>query len=487
MSRWVTGIAIGLMTGMGLAAWLSREATVAGLLVMVAVIIVISLFPERQKIFLSLVSLSALWIGMFLFTHEAERWTTLPEKSEFSGLVEVIERGETKVFYRPVTLRPLAADWPGGDILYRAPIDFPAIPGEQLDFSCALRRPENFEPGFDYRALLASRGTGYACERGGTAEAVRSEGFHLRTLLYHIQSGFRGQVNKLLPEPESGLLAGLLIGGSDTLAPETKAAFARAGLSHIVAVSGYNMSVVAEGLVILALVFGLWRKWAVGLAVVGLAFFLLVIDGSAASFRAALMAWLAFGAYFVGRPGASWNGLLLAATLMLITNPLLIRYDVGFQLSFLATLALLVFARHFETFGFFRTWQGKVAALFLTTVVIELFTLPVIVSAFSAVSLVAPLANAVVLPLVPVSMFVGSAAVAITFLVPTLSFLVTPLVWLPLAVIVRSAEWLSDIPGASVSGLDSGSAFAVLWYVGLGIVVYLLERFRKRYVLGMDH
>lgn len=487
MSRWVTGIAIGMMTGMALAAWLSREAISAGLLVMVVVIILLSLFPERRKILFSLASVSALWVGMFLFLQEAERWAGLPERIEFSGPVEVIERGATKVFYRPVTLRPLAADWLGGDILYRAPIDFVGVPGEQLDFSCALHRPENFEPGFDYRALLASRGTGYACDRGGESQIVLGEGRSVRTMLYRIQSGFQRQVNALLPEPESGLLTGLLIGGSDTLAPETKAAFARAGLSHIVAVSGYNMSVVAEGLVILALVFGLWRRFAVGIAVVGLAFFLLVIDGSAASLRAALMAWLAFGAYFVGRPGASWNGLLLAATLMLITNPLLIRFDVGFQLSFLATLALLVFARHFEVFGFFRTWYGKVAALFLTTVVIELFTLPVIISAFGKVSLVAPLANAVVLPLVPVAMFVGIVAIVSVSLIPAFGFLAMLLTWLPLAGIIRSAEWLASLPGANISGLDSSVSFAVLWYVSLGVAVYSLERFRKRYVLGMDH
>ncbi len=487
MSRWVTGIAIGLLTGMGLAAWFSREAIPVGLLIMAAFVVAFSLFPDRQKIFLSMASISAIWIGMFLFLDEAERWQVLPETSEFSGRTEIIERGETRVFYRPVTLRPLAAEWQGGDILYRAPIDFSGRPGESVEFSCTLKRPENFEAGFEYWALLASRGTGYVCERGGTAEVVWNEGFHPRTLLYHIQSGFRGQVNRLLPEPESGLLAGLLVGGSDSLAPETKDAFARAGLSHIVAVSGYNMSVVAEGLVMLALILGLWRRFAVGIAVIGLACFLLVIDGSAASLRAALMAWLAFGAYFVGRPGASWNGLLIAATGMLIMNPLLIRYDVGFQLSFLATLALIVFARHFETFGWFRTWWGKVAALFLTTVVIELFTLPVIVSTFGMLSLVAPLANAFVLPLVPVAMFVGIGAVTLTSLFPLLSLFAMPLVWLPLAAIIRSAEWLADIPGASMSGLDSGPAFAVLWYVGVGIVVYLLERFRKRYVLGMDH
>lgn len=487
MSRWVTGMAIGMMSGMALAAWLGREAIVLALFALVGVIIFLSLFPDRKKSLFVAGSILSLWGGMFWYAQAWERWQQLPETADFSGSVEIIERGGVRSFYRPVTLRPMADGWRGGDILYRAPIDFLGSPGERLDFSCALSRPENFEPGFDYRHLLASRGTGYVCERGGVGTLLPSEGFHLRQRLASVQSGFRERVNALLPEPESGLLVGLLIGGSDSLTPETKAAFARAGLSHIVAVSGYNMSVVAEGLVVFALILGLWRRWAIGLAVIGLAFFLLVIDGSAASLRAALMAWLAFGAYFAGRPAASWNGLLLAGAVMLIFQPLLIRFDVGFQLSFLATLALLVFARQFETFEFFRSWYGKVAALFLTTLVIEWFTLPVIVSAFGTVSIVAPVANALVLPLIPLAMFVGMVAIAAVSLFPGLGLLVLPLVWLPLWGIIWLTEGLAGIPGASLAGLDSHPVFAVVWYAGLGLGVYLLERFRKRYVLGMAH
>jgi hypothetical protein len=199
-------------------------------------VIGLSLFPDRLKISLSIASVAALWAGLFLYAHEYEQWQTLPETIEFTGPVEVIGRGETKVFYRPMTLRPTAEGWTGGDILYRAPVDFSGVPGEQYVFSCTLKRPENFEPGFDYRSLLASRGTGYVCERGGQSHALPNEGFNLRTSLYRVQSGFRLRIAALIPEPEAGLLSGLLIGGSDTLAPETKAAFARAGIFCIICI-----------------------------------------------------------------------------------------------------------------------------------------------------------------------------------------------------------------------------------------------------------
>lgn len=488
MSQWMKEVAIGVIAGMGLAAWLFHEAIVIGLLLTAGGIAFIALISSRQQVFHGIALVVAFWGGIFLYVRSAEHWQGLAGEVQFSGLVEIIDRGETRVFYQPVALRPVANDWTGGDILYRAAIDFIGQPGERIDFSCQLKRPENFSSDFDYRMFLASRGIGYACERGGHFEASVDRGVSgFRRILFLIRSDFESRVSALLPEPESGLLAGLLVGGGDRLVPEIRDAFARAGLSHIVAVSGYNMSIVAEGLVILALGLGLWRRWAVIVAVIGLIFFLLVIDSSAASFRAALMAWLAFGAYLVGRPAASWNGLLIAGAIMLVANPLLIRYDVGFQLSFLATLALLVFARHFETFGFFHHWYGKAAALFLTTITIELFTLPVIVGAFGTLSLVAPLANAFILPLVPIAMFTGLAAIAFTSFIPTIGFLVLPFAWLPLAVIIRSAEIFSGVPWATLSGLDSSPVFTVVWYVSLGAVFFGLEKIRKRYALGMGH
>ncbi|MFA9262929.1 MAG: ComEC/Rec2 family competence protein, partial [Undibacterium sp.] len=274
MSRWVKVSTIGLIVGMSLSAWTGEQAGVGLLLATVAGIIGQSVFPDRMRIGYTITFLLALMVGMFSYARTFEHWQSLPETFQFSGPVEIRERGEAKVFYRPVTLRPLSDDWSSGEVLYHAPIDFSIQPGERLSFSCSLIRPRNFEPGFDYRNLLASRGTGYTCERGGKWEVLDSDDFSLQGMLAAEQARLQEAISNLIPEPESGLLIGLLIGGGDNLAPETKSAFARAGLSHIVAVSGYNMSVVAEGLVLLALITGLWRRWAVSVAVVGLVFFL---------------------------------------------------------------------------------------------------------------------------------------------------------------------------------------------------------------------
>jgi competence protein ComEC len=485
MARYFSLILGAALAGAMIAAFAGAEARVvlllssAGLVAWAAV---------EQRLTFSLTAflmVVAAWGMAERYRADEAAWLALPEPLAFSGSVEIVDRGSARSFFIPVTLRVLADEWRGGTIFFRAPLDFSFRPGEHLSFACALSRPENFDPGFDYRMFLAARGTGYACDRVEHLTPL-SERTLLRSALAVARSSLERTIGELFPEPEAGLLKGLFIGG-DALAPETKALFAKTGLSHIVAVSGYNMSLVAESLILFGLVLGLWRRMAIKFAVFGVALFLLFIDGSAASLRAALMAWFAFAAYFVGRPSASWNGLLLAATGMLLVDPLLVRYDVGFQLSFLATVALLVLADWFDAFAFFRTWYGKGAALFFATCLIEIFTAPVILSTFGTVSVIAPLANTLTLPLVPLAMLCGGVAVALGFLVPPLASLAAFPAWLLLAAITRGTEMLAAVPGAQTTSLAFSSSLTVLWYLGLSIMLLFANRMKRRYVLGMDH
>ena len=222
MSRWLSIGTIGLIVGMGFSTWVPFQASSLTLLFLVGTIISVTLFPSRTNILSSVFAFLTLFGGVTLYATHFERWQTLSETIEYRGQVEIIERRDTNVFYRPILLRPIEKTWKGGDILYSAPIDFEQIPGEQGLLDCTLSRPKNFEAGFDYRNLLASRGTGYVCEKNGEFELLSREEFSLREKIFWLQSQFRRLITELVPEPEAGLLTGLLLGGSGTLAPETK-------------------------------------------------------------------------------------------------------------------------------------------------------------------------------------------------------------------------------------------------------------------------
>lgn len=484
MSWWIKGVSGAFIGGMFLAAFSSVNTFSFLCLASVGILIATAFISEKKVRIGLLVGLIFFWIGGFRSLQEEHRWQTLPEEREFHGVVEVLSVHERGGYALAVILQSLR-EKSFGTILYQAPLSFEKLPGDRFVFSCHLTRPENFSSDFDYRTYLATQGTGYVCKQGGESGEIQAKN-QMRISFLRFQLGVKDKIRSLLPEPASSLLIGLLIGGNEGFAPETKMAFQHAGLSHILAVSGYNMSLVSVTVGVFFLMLGLWRRTAILLATLSIGFFLLLIDGSAASFRAAFMAWLAFGAYFVGRPAASWNALLLVAAVMLFANPLLLLHDIGFQLSFLATTALLVFVRYFETYIFFQTRIGKVVALFLTTLTIEVFTLPVLISTFGMISLISPFANLLVLPLVPLALLAGILVLCVGTFLPFLVPLLLPFAWFLLMSVLWIGEWFGNLPMATLP-LDGSASFALSWYLGLGVILWQLEKRRKRYVLGMDH
>lgn len=439
----------------------------------------------RSGLLLGLAVISS-GLGFWVAFERVETWRTLPVTIAFHGEVVVVKRENPKTFYQPITLRSLGESSLSSHILWRAPRTVEIIPGEHMMLECALKRPENFDPRFDYVQYLATKNIGYLCDKtiSSTALPGRTE---WRTQLFTLQSKLRSEIQARLPDPAAGLLEGLFLGGDDALPTSVVENFRRAGLSHIIAVSGYNMTLVAFAMLFLALLSGLWRKTATFLAVIGIIGFLLLIDTSAASIRAALMAWMVCLAYFLGRPASSWNGLFLAALLMTIFNPLLVRYDVGFQLSFLATLALITASPWLEPLVRKKSLFRKVLVLLLVTSIINIFIFPVLAYHFGTMSLLSPLSNLLVLPLIPITMGLGFAMLLISFFIPFVSIIFAFPVWLLLMLIVWVGEYFGRWSWSVLEGLTPSVWFIVLWYIVLAIALWYSRRLQYRYALRMDH
>ena len=149
------------------------------------------------------------------------------------------------------------------------------------------------------------------------------------------------QLEKLWPEPESSFMAGLLYGSKSGLPKELSNNFSRTGITHIIAVSGFNITIIASVLMTLAIAAGLDRRRAFWL-VVGAEIFFVVFTGlSASAVRAGVMGVLALTAQYIGRTSRIGNALAFTAAVMVLVNPYVLLYDAGFQLSFLATIGLV--------------------------------------------------------------------------------------------------------------------------------------------------
>lgn len=422
--------------------------------------------------------------GFLFFGHTFKFWESLPEHISFSREVYILSLGENKVFYRPVTVTPLSSEETlSTSILLQAPLTFHARPGDIFFLQCTLTRPENFDPHFDYRTYLETSHVGYQCVRPQDLTFERSPWFSLSRSLFLVRERVGQVLEKALPEPEAGLALGLTLGGNDFLSQDMKQKFSRTGLSHIVAVSGYNMTLLVQFTLVLGLLSGLWRKQALILSSAIVFLFLLLIGVPASALRAALMTGIACSAFFFGRLSSSPRALYLAVALMLLANPLLIR-DVGFELSVLATLALLLGTPLFERLLPLERFWAKGAALFLYTLLIELFTYPVLFNAFEQASWLAPLTNLLVLPLVPLAMLLLLLLLPFFFLFSGAApFLAFPL-WGILHIQIQVIEFFS---GLSFGTFQWGGFHAwgiIFWYAGVFLTLFFFRHLKQKYVLA---
>jgi competence protein ComEC len=356
-----------------------------------------------------------------------------------------------------------------------------AAAADRISATVEFRDPEALEPA--YRERLARTGI----RAIGIARTARITGTTDRGALGwigHLRAALLDGLLRVVPEPEASLGAGVLLGARSGIDPALSAAFATAGLSHVVAVSGWNVAIVV-GLVLSATSRFSRRgtgAWLQALAACGAIGLYVVLTGATPSVvRAAVMA----GALIVGRlrgsPGHAGGALLIAVGAMALLEPSVL-WDVGFQLSALATAGLIVFAGPVERrLGWLPPWIGQPVGL---TVAAQLATLPVLLAVFGRLSLVGPLANVAAVPLVPPVM-AASALAAVVGLVPgfvdlpvlgpLVGWFAGGLAWLSLRALESAGFLAAAVPGAALA-ITAPPLLATAWYPVLALLAWRVAR-----------
>lgn len=280
--------------------------------------------------------------------------------------------------------------------------------GAKISFVCTAKIPGISSSNAVRRKSLARKGVWSEC---GSAAEVRTleppSSLNPLTWLARWRKSLTGRIKRVLPPDEAALVAGILYGEQD-FSDELNEDFKRAGLMHLVAVSGSNVTIVVSMCLALALGMGLRRRQAFWFVTIALLAFVGFVGFSSSVLRAAFMGWLVILARHVGRMARTWRLLLMAAAILNLSNPWLLEFDPGFALSFLATWGLLawtpIFSRWFErvpeTFGLRETMATTFGATLMTS--------PYLAWAFGRMSLAGLMTNALALPLVPWAMLWGS-------------------------------------------------------------------------------
>jgi len=402
------------------------------------------------------------------------------EKVDFSGEVEIAK--EPEITGRNQKIIVLERGEAARKFLVNSPIYPEFHYGDKIRLDCVLEIPKSFSPApdnentFDYKMYLAKDGIFYICQKP-KIEFVSAGGSGIYKAILNIKNKFEESIEKFTPSPESGLLIGLLLGGDDKLSKEVQNNFSQTGMTHIVAVSGYNVTIVAEYLMILGIFLGLWRRQAFWFAVVGIGLFVFMTGFPSSAVRAGIMGTLLLWAMKNGRLANSQNAIIFSAAVMLLINPLLLKWDIGFQLSFLATMGIIFLYPFLEKRLVLKNKTFGIWEILLLTLSAQSFVLPIIIYNFGRLSIISPLANILVLPIIPATMLLGFVS---SFLGIFSNFLGTIFAWLaylPLRYEVEIINYLAHLPLASVE-IKHFSWIAVLfWYIILGgALVYLRKK-----------
>jgi len=308
--------------------------------------------------------------------------------------------------------------------------------GDRVRLS-GLLQPPPIVKGFDYAAYLARQGV-YAVLSDPVVKSVENRRENpLMETLYSFRRKALEILKRLFPEPEGALLSGILLGDDNSIPKDLQQSFAQTGTSHIVAISGFNISIVAG--VFLALTRRLPRPlpgWLVAAA--GIAIYTVLVGATPSVVRAAIMGGLAIVARQFGRRSHGLTSLFFAGTLMTAANPWTL-WDVGFQLSFAATLGLILYAdplqagveRLVSRIGKerARTLASAAGEIFLMTTAAQITTIPIMLYQFQSPSLIAFAVNPLILFVQPMLMIAGGAAV------------LAGMVWLPAGQVLAWAGW----------------------------------------------
>lgn len=324
-----------------------------------------------------------------------------------------------------------------GKIIFYLPLGSEVQYGDVVEIKGELLPPDEGID-FSWREYLNHQGVYSTMEYPRFRLVESNRGNPLRAVLYRLRENGGQVLSAIFPSPEDSLLKGILLGDDSSISPALSDAYRLTGTSHIIAISGFNMSVLA-GLVSLFFTRQFGRKRGALVTIILLGSYSLLVGASASVVRAAFMGSYAVLGNSISRKGNTLNNLGVSALLMVILNPHL-PWDLGFQFSVMATLGLSLFAGPLR--ARLEDWLGKrleqktalavsslVSETFLLTMIAQALVLPLSIWHFREVSWLFLLANPLILPVQPAVMILGLAAMG------------AGLLWLPLGQILAWVAW----------------------------------------------
>jgi len=352
--------------------------------------------------------------------------------------------------------------------------------GDKVKIAGKLETPPVFED-FNYQDYLKKDGI-YSVMGFPEIEPVgHNFGSPIYKFLFSFKNKFKEISRQFISPPQEGILEALIFGDEENISQDWKNKLNITGTRHIAAVSGMNITIISFLILNLLLLLGFWRNQAFYFTIILLTLYILMIGAPASAVRAGIMAGLLLFAQHLGRASQSGRLVVFAATFMLAINPLILRLDVGFQLSFLAILGMIYLQPFFSDFlkkipnpKFFPA-----RTTFSATISAQIFTLPILIYNFGYIPITSPITNILIVPfLAPITILIFIFALS-GMIFSVFGWILFWPTWLALTYITAIIDQFSKLSFISVRLENVHWIWLVISYLILGFLTWQVQERQK--------
>lgn len=419
-----------------------KEMTV--LLLAVCVLAALGFLWKKKLLVVALgAALAISWCSKFELKGPDHVSNFLEEELNFEGRItsRPYTKGQNKIFnFRPeaAVIKDKQFKINGGELQVSLNKFSDIELGDVITFKAVAKKPEVLE-GFDYPAYLKTLDVYGLVKNPQNIQILKHDNSVITFVINNFRNNLEQKIRENLPEPHAALLLGMLIGNREEFAGGFDESLEATGTTHIIAVSGFNISLVIAG--ILSLAGMLPRRQLLILAIPALLLFQAVVGfDNIPALRATLMGIAVIWGQLLGRRGSVYSTLSLSVLILLADNPYIYK-SISFQLSYAAVMGLLLLQSKIKSllpdiFGFVRDELS-------ITLAATIMTLPVIVNNFGVISYISPLVNVLIAPLVMQIMLSGLLFVLAGLIFQQFTALVAVLVWAPLELMIKIIQFFA--------------------------------------------
>ncbi len=444
-----------------------------------SVLVFVSVLTEQKKVLWLAVPLLLFFGGNYRMSR-AEDLVERPELSIFYGQAVktegwVCEDPSRYDYYQKAVV---CAYYPEARILVETGLESELRYGQRVSLDGVLQEPVSFS-GFDYKSYLSRKGVYFVMDEP-QLELLPGQKITWRTVPIHLKNKLEKSLEKTFAVPWAGFFEALIFGDEDNIPGQWKEILNTAGVRHIVAVSGTNITILSSVILNFFIFLGLWRQQAFWVTLGFLFVYVVMIGAPACAVRAGLMGGLLLLATYNGRVPDTERLSLFTLALMLFFTPLAV-FDTGFQLSFLAFLGLVYLSSPLSRLlsglpSFFAVKESVVSTLSA-----QIFVLPLLLFSFGRLSLVSPLANIIVLPFVTFLTIFSFGCALLSLLWLQLGVVVSFVPQLILMILMAVMRFLASFSWAEIF-LPIPSWFTFFFYAVLALFVYYWRQ-KEKYFL----